>query len=270
MKKLWIGLVAAGLVFSVACDNTTTDGIGGIPGTPQNLTAVSTNGTDLVLSWDASYGPTGDTLKYYIYFNGNIIDSTFQTTYSIAQGQIGTYEVSAINEAGESDRASISTVPISISGPFSLVELDTVGNSGLGIDLTNGTASTYPMANASAPANVDLYFTDGEAGSGGLFVYLASPSEVVNAGFENGCANCGIPTSGWRTTYIKENAVTNGIADPGTTLHDFANAGSVYAFALQRGNDRYYGSLTISSINGNTVLISQIKVQRVPGFKKLQ
>ena len=267
MKRIFLGFLAVAAISALVltgCETITPVA----PGAPTNLRAEGYgDGTQLKLMWDP---PATETTPdgYIIYFEGSVLDTVRGSTEYIYSpgGVTGLYQVTAYTEdGGESDPASLSTDPVVTQVQIVLAELNAAGNSGLGFT-PSWTATSYPMADPAAPDNVDFYFTDGSPGYTGLFQYIASPDKVVDQTFENG-RPASVPTTGWRSNRIKENAVNNGIVQSFTDDYDFATSNSTYGFAIQRNGDWYYGYLELGSVTQEQATVVKVVIQTIPNFR---
>lgn len=261
MKKV-ITVLPIILFVLTACEKTTI-----LPtlNPPENFTAQGDQtGLKVQLSWTAP--STGDTPDgYIVYFNDNPIDTVSGTQYTHdPQGQFGTYKVTAYKGETESDPTpEISTEPIVSTAQVTVHELAQSGNSGLGFT-SSWTLTDYPMADPSAPDNVDFYFTDALPGSGGD-VFIASAHMVVDP-WEEGRPSS-VPTSGWRHNMISEGGVSNGVVSTNLLTYDFANPNSTYGFMVERDGNQYYGLLETGNVTSTDLTIVRAKVQPIPGLR---
>lgn len=252
-------------------DTGTGTGNDQVPGVPENLTATSTSGTDLVLTWSVGAGPV-DPESFFIYFNDTKIASVpgTQTTYTVSSADLGTYGVSAWANGNESDKATISTVPVETTN-LQVYELNSTGGpSGIYVG-SNFTAQTISVCDASAPSMMDLYFTDDAPGVDVGLVYFKGAALITQDGGWPACTN---PPSGqWKTAYIARTQNFSGIADPGNSQESSVFSGAAeFVFKVNVDGNWHYGYFATSAPNTTTqsVTITTFKVSPIPGFKKIQ
>ncbi len=129
------------------------------PGAPGGLRATPVSGTQVNLNWTAAGDPESGILRYRIYRNGVLTDSTTGLGYAdvgLTPGTTYTYEVSALNGAG-------------LEGPRS--QPVTVQTSG---DLTPPSAPSGLSGRAVSDHQIDLDWapaTDPESGIQGYNIY---------------------------------------------------------------------------------------------------
>jgi len=272
-KRLLPVAVTALVFWASACSKNEGNGGdgGGVPGMPENLTATSNSGTDLVLNWSAGAGPV-DPESFFIYFNNSKIASVpgTQTTYTVGNAGVGTYGVSAWAKGNESDKATISTVPVETSN-LTVYELNsTRGPSGIAVG-NNLRATTISVCNSNAPSQMDLYFTDDARGVNVSLVYFKGASRITADGGWPACSN---PPSGqWKTAYVARVQNFNGIADPGNSQETQVFSGSAeFVFRVYVNDKWYYGYFAVNAPDPATesITITTFKVSPIPGFKKIQ
>ncbi len=249
---------------------------GDVPGMPENLTATSNSGTDLVLSWSAGAGPVTPE-SFFIYFNNNKIASVpgNQTTYTVNNGDIGEYGVSAWANGNESETARISTIPVETSN-LVVYELNSTGGpSGFYVD-SNLKGQTISVCDASAPSLMDFYFTDDAAGVDVGLVYFKGAARLPADGGKSqvdGQCPSPPPSSGWKTAYVSKVSSFSGIADPGNSEETSVFSGSgEFVFKVNVGGNWHYGYFATNAPDPSTesITITTFKVSPIPGFKKIQ
>ncbi len=269
-KRLLPAAVVALAFWAGSCDGT-TDG-GDVPGVPENLTATSNSGTDLILTWSVGAGPV-EPDSFFIYFNNTKIASVpgTQTTYTVTNADLGTYGVSAWANGNESDKATLSTIPVETAN-LTVYELNSTGGpSGIYVG-SDFQAQTISVCDASAPSMMDLYFTDDAPGVDVGLVYFKGAARIEADG---GWPACNNPPSGtWKTAYVARVSGTfSGIADPGTSQESQVFSGAAeFVFKVNVGGNWHYGYFATNTPDATTesVTITTFKVSPIPGFKKIQ
>lgn len=264
-----VGLVAAAFW---ACSKSSTNGGGDTPGVPENLTAQATSdGMGIILSWAAGAGPV-DPENYIIYFNDAPLDTVpaTQTSYTVSDAGIGTYAVSALAGGNESAKAELSTLPIETSN-LDVYELNSSGPSGVTIN-DQFSAGAISVCDANAPTLMDFYLTDDAPGTDMSLLYFKGASLITQDGGASG-VGC-LPSGQWKTAYIaKVSGSFTGVADPGSSMETqvFSGAGE-FVFKVQISGEWHYGYFTTQAPDAanHKVTISSLKVQKIPGFKKIQ
>ena len=155
MKKIWwISLVAMVVLIFSGCEEEPTG-----PIDPPSRISVAVDPTDatglgLIVSWIAS--PTEDTEDgidgYYIYFNGELIDSTEpgECNYSFRPDGLGTISVTAYRGDEESEEVSYSTQTVDREGIL-LGGWETANESGIAWDRESGEYILYSARAEYAP-----------------------------------------------------------------------------------------------------------------------
>ena len=172
MKKLLgLTLAFAALLVIVGCDGEVT------LSAPENFTlAAATSEIDVVLDWDEV---TDEIDGYYVYFNTAAVGTVTTAGYTHMDPQeTGSYYVTAYLDVDESDPSTTESTAPYIADNITLAEINATGNSGLGWDRTDGSATTYTMADATNAAFIDFYFSDWVAGFAGPDYQFISPDLV--------------------------------------------------------------------------------------------
>ena len=267
-RRLLPAAVVALAFWAGTCDGTTD---GDVPGVPENLTATSNSGTDLILTWSVGAGPV-EPESFFIYFNDTKIASVpgTQTTYTVATADLGTYGVSAWAGGNESAKATISTIPVETAN-LTVYELNSTGGpSGIYVG-SDFHAQTISVCDASAPSMMDLYFTDDAPGVDVGLVYFKGAARITADG---GWPACNTPPTGqWKTAYVARVSSFNGIADPGSSQESSVFSGQAeFVFKVNVGGNWHYGYFATSAPNATTesVTLTTFKVSPIPGFQKIQ
>lgn len=273
-------------LFFINCPEVTA------PSAPSNLKLVGTdNGLKVKLTWDA---PTEATDGYYVYFKPVGSDTwqktklTGSTTTSYVHDpnkKTGDYKVTAYKGDKESDPTAIKTTIPKETQNITLNELNATGNSGLGFDLTDGSAFTYSMVATDAANKVDFYLTDFQSGASTTNPFYLSSGDIVATTTENG-RPAQTPTTGWRVNGILVNPfedATNKVAKAGKdwettspyqayeTFADNATYGVTvnYGETTPPSGKYYYGYIIVGSRSGTQITITKAYFQTVPNLRLL-
>ena len=149
------------------------------PATPANLAATATGETTIVLTWDAVEGAT----SYNVYSGTTTVATALtETSYTVENLTAGTeycYNVTAVNEAGESEATADACATTNTAGPVNPGEGDFVI---VGDVNTTGSTSVAPFRNSSKYSWVETYYPKEELGQAMTITSLAYKCATVNAG----------------------------------------------------------------------------------------
>jgi hypothetical protein len=241
MKKLLIAplVLCFGLLF-VNCESEVT------LTAPANfaLTA-NTDGISVDLDWDAS--PTSEEVDgYYIYFNDVLLDSSTTNAYTHTDPQeSGDYYVTAYQGETESEASTeLTTVPV-LTATTSLGEINAATESGFGWNLTSGQGSTFSMADETNAGDIDLYFTDWQAGYAGTYD-IQNPADVVT----DPGAGWLVGTTGWKVSgFIELTPVFDSVTTvPTTGYSSYLTVTEGFAYAVYT-EDGHYGMVEVIDID---------------------
>jgi hypothetical protein len=159
-KLLFIGIAFLFAFAFVGCNNSNED-----ISAPSNLVlSASSDGTDVILEWDASSATDID--GYIVKFNGTALTAdpiADVTTYTHNNPTTtGSYEVVAVKGDTESDPATASTAPTTeVTSGAIYYEGDGLGThpSGFGWN-TNGSGQTYSLT--ASHSDLDIYMDTDE------------------------------------------------------------------------------------------------------------
>ena len=149
------------------------------PATPTNLAATATGETTIVLTWDAVEGAT----SYNVYSGTTTVATALtETAYTVENLTAGTeycYNVTAVNEAGESEATADACATTNTAGPVNPEEGDFIV---VGDVNTTGSTSVAPFRNSSKYSWVETYYPKEELGQAMTITSLAYKCATVNAG----------------------------------------------------------------------------------------
>jgi len=235
---------------------------------PANFTiAAATSEIDVVLDWDEV---TEEIDGYYVYFNSAAVGTVTTAGYTHMDPQeTGTYYVTAYLEDVESDPSTTeSTAPI-IADNITLAEINATGNSGLGWDRSDGSATTYTMADATNAAFIDFYFSDWAVGFVGPDYNFISPDLVetdpgVTWGMSGTWNQTGFTIA--LTDPFDDVVLLPGSGYTNSQIADQTNA--AYGVYTSGG---YFGMVEVKSINLTTGEIEiRVAFQPVSGLRILE
>ncbi|TET24022.1 MAG: fibronectin type III domain-containing protein [Candidatus Stahlbacteria bacterium] len=245
MKKvLSLALLAAVgvfIVFMTGCD-------GELPGEVRNLAAEAADeGASVKLTWTEPTDATGDE-TYSVYFDETLVEEEISVTEykHFEPGKAGEYEVTVVSGNEESEGVKIDTEPVTPT-THQVYELNGELESGLGWNVSTGSAATYSMANDNSKTNIHCYFTDLEVGFAGD--YNLAGAYVV----ETDPGNTWMPnTSGWDQTTVTDpldESFDNVTIAPGANnYYNYSPATIGETYAIQT-EDGHYGLVEVSGID---------------------
>ena len=262
MKKLLgLTLAFAALLVIVGCDGEVT------LSAPENFTiAAATSEIDVVLDWDEV---TDEIDGYYVYFNTAAVGTVTTAGYTDMDPQeTGSYYVTAYLDEDESDPSTTESTAPYIADNITLAEINATGNSGLGWDRTDGSATTYTMADATNAALIDFYFSDWAAGYAGTYEFYTPDLVETDPGVT-------WPMSGtWNScsfTEVLPDAFDDVTVLPASGYYNHTEVTATSAaYGVYTGDD-YFGMVEVKSINTGTGEVEvRVAFQPVQGLRILE
>ncbi len=232
---------------------------------PGNFTlTAAADEISVVLDWDPN--PSEEEVDgYYIYFDGAVLDSTTNETYTHTDPQAsGDYYVTAYAGEDESDPSTTLTTIPTVNTNVQIAEIGVPGeDSGFGWNISTGQGASYSMADASNAGSIDFYFTDWATGYGGTYE-VDSPSRVPT---DPGASHL-VGTTGWKVTGFQ--ALTVGFDNvttlPTTNYVDFLQITINTTYGVYT-EDGHYAMIEVQNIDQSTGHVDfRVAFQTVPGL----